>query len=381
MKRKSKLMLLLLIGFFAVSAAIFLLRYRHPNSSSHDSQEVHMPTETSAPKATSFPASQPGLFHENTSEISNYQSGGAYDNTSIIGCDLGFGIHLTLGIGSQTAFDRIYLNPVLTYDYAMNTSEPYGFLVRATRGAVVYSGEPKPIDYDQNRGERSLFIAGRTYDKLVPAHYNNEAQYGVAWVNDIEGDSMDRTGTELLIHAIRLKDGRLMGAAKAQIIFDQESDAYLLASVSSSDVSVAGKLRTEDRKALIDSTVQFFNENCLNVQTSLSEADLKNIRSAIVVEKTNKVLFNRLFNVKAEVIPSGRLRGCDIYAVNLPCAGLGYLTAYYIPIAQAQGISHIAFGDLDYVLVGYDAANCPPFNAETFNSFLLPEEIEKFGID
>jgi hypothetical protein len=246
---------------------------------------------------------------------------------------------------------------------------------------VVYRGEPKPIDYDQNRGERSLFIAGRTYDKLVPAHYYNETQYGVAWVNDIEGDSMDRTGTELLIHAIRLKDGSLMGAAKAQIIFDQVSDAYLLASVSSSDVSVAGELRTEDRNALIDSTVQFFNENCLNVQTSLSEADLKNIRSAIVVEKTNKVLFNRLFNVKAEVIPSGRLRGCDIYAVNLPCAGLGYLTAYYIPIAQAQGISHIAFGDLDYVLVGYDAANCPPFNADTFNSFLLPEEIEKFSID
>ena len=337
-------------------------------------------SETSHPKATAIPAGDPSIFHEDTTDVCNFNAQGCYDNSKRLSCDLGYGIHLRLGAGTTDEVDGICIDPVLCYDYALNVSEPYGFLIRFSRGDLYYCGSPQPLAAAQNLGVTSLYIAGRTYDKLTPAMYASEEAYGIKWVNDISGDSLDMTGAELIIHAIRLVDGSLMGAAKAEISFDLTSSCYYLSSLISSDVRTTGELSAWDREKLVNAAVSFFNTCCPNIQTDFSEADLSNIKDQIVVERTGRVLFNKLYNAKGDAVPAGRFAGREIYAVNIPASGLGYVTAYFCHIDQAKGLTRVENENLDYVIVGYDAVNRAPFNTDTFNSLILPEDREKFGV-
>lgn len=338
-------------------------------------------TETGRPQATAVPADDPTITYEDATDLHNLDAHGSYDNSRRLFCELGYGIRLYLGAETSDEIEGLCLNPTLIYDYALNVDEQYIFLIRCSRGALENSGDPSPASSAQNSAFTSLLINSRTYDKLTPATYVNPDAFGVKWVNDITGDSWDKTGAVLYIHAIRLKDGHLMGTAKAIIDYDAGNEFYYLDSVSKSDVLTQKDISSAERTELINAAVGFFNAGNGPVALTITDNDRSNLGDFYVVESRPRPLYNKLFSAKGDVIPAGRLAGCDLVAVHIPYTGLGYITAYFTSADDATGLARCEFENTEYVLVAYDAINSPPFDAKSFNSFLVPEDAEKFKVN
>ena len=86
-----------------------------------------------------------------------------------------------------------------------------------------------------------------------------------------------------------------------------------------------------------------------------------------------------MYDTDGNVVSAGAYRKCEIYAVHLNCDGFGYFTVYFAPEPQVNGLSMRTLDkgeQMKLVLIGYDAF--APFTAESFSSFLHPEDISLF---
>ncbi len=343
------------------------------------------PVQTPEPTGYVSPEEYESLYStgldEAMAEIESIKAQGTYANAQL-SCELHQSIELYLGADVGESEEGIFLNPCLIYGNAANPDEPYLFLIRASRGDLDYLGEPAAYGTAQNSGKQYFYLAGRTYDKLVPATYYSPTDYGVKWKNNVVADGLDKTGCQLYIHAIRLADGYLMGAAQARITFDDSANQYKISSLTPSDVSVTGELTQELRDQIVTDAVRYINDDARrNISLKIEELDFRNNENFIVVEKLSCFLFNRFYDADENVVPAGRYAACDPYAVNIPYPGFGYLTVYFAPTARVYGFLDVNIEDpktMDLIVVGYDALK--PDTVESFNEFLFPDDRELFNV-
>ena len=112
---------------------------------------------------------------------------------------------------------------------------------------------------------------------------------------------------------------------------------------------------------------------------NLTREELEAQKQSFIVEHPLGVYYNKLFDTDGKVVSSGAYSKCEIYAVHLNCDGFGYFTVYFAPEPQVNGLSMKTLNkgeQMKLVLFGYDAF--APFTAESFSSFLHPEDISLF---
>ena len=309
----------------------------------------------------------------------------SYFGTDLMPFEIGYGMTLTIG-GNVNDAGGLVLDPLFNYDFASNPDEPYGFLIRATHGRIVYSGTPGNLNSFNDSGKMQFLITGRAYDELVPAQYINKESFGVKWC-----DSRDVAGNEpytpyVFIHVIRLKDGSLMGSAKIEIKYDSIAKSFSFGAISRTDVLDDGSMSAEYRDEVVLSTIRFLNNGNKKFSGfNITEDGFKSRSDQCVVERTGFTWYGRFFDVSGDITNAGRYSGCDIYAVNIPYASTGNLTAYLAPVDQ---VDHLAY-NLDYKLIddehdlafiGYDAYNSAPFDKDTMASIYFEDEVKELGI-
>ena len=382
-KQTNPLVVYLLITLLAVGLILMLLFHGKVEdglgSAINNAIEQMRPTsEVEPPEESQEPIQRDP---EDASQVEDFVDLGFYENSRVLTYQAADTI--TLSIGMESDYDGgLILNPVLYYDLAANLDEPYGFLVRTDKGTVQTCGIPADINDPQNSGKQFFCIAERTYDKLTPASFQDEDWFGIRWVNNsIYGDPS--AGAELTIHAIRLQDGFLMAAAKVKIEYDPTRNSYRFADIHGADVLETGELDAETREDTIMKAISFINEGTTTFTGEISRENYLNYQQFVVVERLNRVLFNRLFDASGVACPAGRFLQCDIYAVNIPYTGRGYMTIYFAPSLQALTYSRdtnlVIEDESSLSVIGYDPL--APFSVEEFNSFLLPEDAEYFGVN
>lgn len=309
------------------------------------------------------------------------KSGGHYFNDRRLSIRTGYGMSFYIGLEQSGMSDALYLNPHFEYEYAGNPDEAYGYLMRTERIPLEYAEAlSSPAWSTQHKGLTDFVIRGRTYDKVVSATMTDSRNYGVRWVDSPGFGGYENGGDRIHILIIRLSDGTLMGAVNADTSYDSARKRYQIDNLENSDVAETGELTTQQRELLIQDTIQYLINGNAQMTLGLTEEELKAQSLSIVVEKTPRTYYNRLYDTEGNVVSSGRFSNCDIYAVNLNCDGYGFFTVYFAPEPQAYGLAARTLegnDELKLVLIGYDAF-CP-FTTETFNSFIHPEDIEMFA--
>ena len=309
------------------------------------------------------------------------KSEGRYLNDRRLSVQTGYGMIFYLGQEQSGFNDALYLNPHFEYEYAGNPNEAYGYLIKTERVPLEYSELiASPAWSREHNGLMDFLIHGRTYDKVVSASAIDSQNYGVRWIDRPAYGGLENDGDRLYILIIRLSDGTLMGAIKADISYDTALGAYHFENLINNDVSWTGELTSPQRDQLIQNAIQYLISGNERLTLGISREELESLYPSTVVERTQRTYHSRLYNAEGNVVSSGRFSNCDIYAVNLNCDGYGFFTVYFAPEPQAHGLTARILegdGEMKLTLIGYDAF--APFTVETFNSFIHPEDIEMFA--
>ncbi len=287
----------------------------------------------------------------------------------VLSCDLPCGVRITLGTGDAGDAEGIVLDPSVTVSGASDPEEKYAFRILACGGRLEYGGQA---------GTGPVFcFQGRTRDTLVSAAREGGEAFGVRWVcGDRRYDPEGRA--VLFLHALRLRDGALLGAVRAEIGRDGAFGPFRLLEAGPSDALVRGELAEGERAALVGAAAAFFSSGAGKVQAALTPAALANAAPRITAEKTGRVFHGRLYDLKGHPAPAGRFQGREVLALSIPTEGLGTLTAYFVPRDRASGLPSLPAGDSGFVLAGYDIPDCPPFTRESLAALLPPEDREAF---
>lgn len=365
--------------FAAVAGLVLLIVVvsSRRNTAEGEAEEAKTtPVPSAAPAET---ASPPSLDEVIVSEDGNAQlsvkSTGLYSNTENPEIQTGYGRYISIGLGNGDIRDAIYLNPHVRYDYAENPNEQYGFLLKTDRVPLEYADtDPKPGNDPRNAAFTDLAILGRTYDRLVPAGWTDSERYGVRWVDSPAFGGLPHDGDVLHVLAVRVSDGTLMGAGRADIVYDYPTDTYCIRNFRNSDVLYTGELSEEWRDRLYNDAVAFLQTGNDRFHIGFTGTDWDEIRQFAVIEKLNRPYYGKFFNTLGTVISAGRYAGMDIYAVNINCSGYGFFTVYFCPEPMAYGLhaDHLGDRELNLIPVGYDAHS--PMTEELFRSYLLEED-------
>ena len=320
------------------------------------------PGESQAEIIISPPSEEEVIITEDGNLPSMVKSSGTYRNDKVLSVSTGYGMTFSVGLEQDGATDALYLNPHFEYAYAGNPDEAYGYLMRTER---------VPLEY----AESSVSPAWST-------KYNGLTDFGVRWMDSPAYGGADNAGDTLRILIIRLSDGTLMGSVKPEVFFDTHTKAYSLENLTNSDVAFTEELNAAQREMLIAEAVQYLTNGNDQMTLGVTKEELESQNLSTIVENSQRVYYNRLFDADGNAVAAGRFSNCDIYAVNINCDGYGFFTVYFAPEPQANGLAARTLSDsneLKLVLIGYDAF--APFTVETFNSFLFPEDIELFGAE
>ena len=298
------------------------------------------PSPSAGPSATaSLPSLEEVFVTEDGNAALTVKSDGYYSNAEKLEIQTGYGRYISLGLGNGDIRNAVYLNPHMRYDYAENPDEQYGFLIRTDRVPLEYADTvPAPGGDPKNTAYTDLAILGRTYDKLAPAAYTDPEQFGVRWIDSPAFGGQPHDGDTLYILAVRISDGTLMGAGRADIIYDYPSNTYSIRNFRNSDILYTGELPEKWRDKLYDDAVTFIERGNEKFHIGFSGTDWKDIKQFAVIEKLNRTYYRKFFNTLGNVTSSGRYAGMDIYAVNINCSGYGYFTVYFCPEPMAYGL-------------------------------------------
>ena len=312
------------------------------------------PSPSAGPSATaSLPSSEEVFVTEDGNAALTVKSDGYYSNAEKLEIQTGYGRYISLGLGNGDIRTAVYLNPHMRYDYAENPDTAY----------------------------TDLAILGRTYDKLAPAAYTDPEQFGVRWIDSPAFGGQPHDGDTLYILAVRISDGTLMGAGRADIIYDYPSNTYSIRNFRNSDILYTGELPEKWRDRLYDDAVTFIERGNEKFHIGFSGTDWNDIKQFAVIEKLNRTYYRKFFNTLGNVTSSGRYAGMDIYAVNINCSGYGYFTVYFCPEPMAYGLHTDRLGnrELNLIPIGYDAHS--PMSVELFKSYLLEEDAKALGAE
>ena len=384
-RRRHNSIVLTVAGFSALLLMIITMTVRESRTPPEECSLISesydpsaRPKETATP-SISLPSESEVIIRED--EISPFEkyADGVYENRAQQNVQTGFGRYLNIGLDRSDIQDALYINPHFIYQYAGNPYEQYGYLLRTDRVPLEYAVTKTAAGSDpQNAGYTDLAILGRTFDKVVPAVTENSELYGVRWRDNPACGGKEHDGDILYILIVRLSDGMLMGAARADIKYEQETNSYHIENFRNSDVQYTGDISYEWREELFNRAVNFLQAGSDSFSLGFIRPDWGEARNFVVIEKIPRVYFNKFFSPTSKIIPAGQFKNCDIYAVNINFTGYGYFTVYFAPEGMAYGLHTEQLGDeFDLLIIGYDAF--APMTVESFNSHLFPDDAETFG--
>ena len=296
---------------------------------------------------------------------------------------------LSLGVEAPELTDGIYLDPV--YYFGLHPDDRYMFYLSTKFGKLEFSNtEYVEANLHAFPGQSSFAIMNRTYDTLVPIPFESAENYGVRWVFD-ETKGVEYGEEDIIyIRAVSVERQVLLGAARAYVTYNPETNAYALSKMESSDVMYTGEVPMEVREATIDDTLRFFTEGTDEFDLGFWDYDLlQQMRPYATVEVVPTPYFDQLYTMESNPMRRYVLDGYTILAVNYPYTGFGVLTAYFIPEFQVYsarwdyepvyvdrtGVETI----IPFWIVGYDALM--PFTHQTFIDNVFQDDVEFFETD
>lgn len=373
--------LLLFIAVIGLVLVIIVVSAREEAEEKERKVDDAAPVSSAAPAETATPPSlEAVVVTEDGDAAISVKSDGIYSNSENPEIQTGYGRYISLGLGSDAVRDAIYINPHMRYDYAENPDEQYGFLLRTDRVPLEYADtDPAPGSNPKNAGQIDLAILGRTYDKLVPAAGTDSEHYGIRWIDSPAFGGQPHDGDTLYVLAVRISDGTLMGAGRADIVYDYPSKTYSIRNFRNSDILYTNELSAEWRDKLYDDAVAFLQKGNDKFHIGFTGTDWADIKEFAIIEKLNRTYYSKFFNTLGNVASAGRYAGMDIYAVNINCSGYGFFTVYFCPEPMAYGLrtDHLGNRELNLIPIGYDAHS--PMTEELFNSYLLEEDAAALG--
>jgi hypothetical protein len=304
-------------------------------------------------------------WYESTA-LAERKSSGNYRNDALLKYEYDTkGNTISLGLGSGQLDDYIYLNP------RCSEATPHmkiGFYISSSRIDVeICDKVGEPGTAPKNASESNVLIVDRTYDTLVPAIYKDPENYGIRWKNDPMYDGNLSTGTTLYIRAVRLFDGYLVAICRAEIVYDQATNTYRLASLYNADVRNTGELPDAERDRILNDAVDFIrNPERGPVVSYENQAYWDEALKLAKIERRPYTYFDVLYDKNNKVCRKGDFVNCDVYAVNVPLTGFGFVSVYYAPGLQLDGFNtptRPGSTDLDLQVFGYDAFF--PFRKDT----------------
>lgn len=332
-------------------------------------------------KPVSSPSKEKVIITEDGNAAVNTDVLGFYRNNVVYTVSTGYGMSLSIGLEMSGDADALYINPHFSYEYAGNPDEAYCYLLKTERVPLEYAkNNPGPANSFANQNVTDFAIRGRTYDRVVPAAFTDTSNYGVCWKDNSGMGGRAHDGDLLRILIIRISDGTLMGAAQAEITYDEAKESYQFVSLVNADVSVTGELSAGQRENLVQDTFTYLLNGNEQMSFGVTLEELEAQRPFIVVERPGRTYYNRLYDKDGRSIAKGTLSNCDIYAVNINYYGFGFFTVYFAPEPQAHGLRVEKLsedGEPKLVIVGYDAF--APMTVDTFNSFLYADDVDLFG--
>lgn len=373
------IMITMILAFVVFSAQMeALLKASQKHESDPQARPPDQPEET----VISPPSNEAVIISEDGNQPTKIRSSGTYLN-KLLTVSTGYGMAFSLGIDQQDGSDAIYLNPHFEYAYAGNPEEAYGYLIRTERVPLEYSETSEaPAWSEKYRGLTDFAIVGRTYDKVVSASVQSRDHFGVRWIDSPAYGGLEHGEDIVRILIIRISDGTLMGAVKAEISYDYGTHSYGISTLVNSDVSYTGELTGEQRGELIEETIRILVQGNAQMTLGISREELEAQSASVVVDHPQRTYYSKLYDMDGNIVSSGRYSNCEIYAVNINCDGYGFFTVYFAPEPQANGLTVQTLNEgepLKLVPIGYDAI--APFTVDSFNSFLLPEDMKHFGTD
>ena len=324
-------------------------------------------------------------FSYEDSSVVSVPNGAGYWN-HVVTADVGYGMHLSLGVESSDYDDGLFINPQFVYDYL--SPDPitgkhgvYYFIISCNSGEILYSARSSgPYDDYNNKGKTELFVTGRTYDDLVPATFHDEANYGAVWL--CEPGIYPETGQSwtLSVRVIRADDGFLMAVAHADISYDEPTDCYSISRIYPADTALTGELDEITRDAAVTKALAFLASSDCKLDIGLDFEELAYNRDFICVERVFRPYYGKLYHVSGEVVAASALMRYQLYAVNIPLYGYGYFTVYMAPQEQVESyFASLPAEWTDLAVIGYDAKS--PFSVYTFNAALREADREQFDIN
>ena len=373
------IMITMILAFVVFSAQMeALLKASQKHESDPQARPPDQPEET----VISPPSNEAVIISEDGNQPTKIRSSGTYLN-KLLTVSTGYGMAFSLGIDQQDGSDAIYLNPHFEYAYAGNPEEAYGYLIRTERVPLEYSETSEaPAWSEKYRGLTDFAIVGRTYDKVVSASVQSRDHFGVRWIDSPAYGGLEHGEDIVRILIIRISDGTLMGAVKAEISYDYGTHSYGISTLVNSDVSYTGELTGEQRGELIEETIRILVQGNAQMTLGISREELEAQSASVVVDHPQRTYYSKLYDMDGNIVSSGRYSNCEIYAVNINCDGYGFFTVYFAPEPQANGLTVQTLNEgepLKLVPIGYDAI--APFTVDSFNRFLLPGDMKHFGTD
>lgn len=286
----------------------------------------------------------------------------SYKN-GVISCQIRTGGTFSLGVDSTKYNGKIILNPV----YTPKSDElipwlditQFAFYIKADCGQIIKSSTVEgPYNSPENAERQSLYINNRLYDTCIPADYRSEEDYGIAW-NDPEMNlgSSPKDTVNFSIRIVRIFDGELMDILKATAVYDYSAEEYRFDKLYSADVSGTKELSDATRSKLVQMAKEFMISDEKGQHIGFAVDDWDYACDNAIVEHSGSVYFPRLLSWEGEVIAAGKYFNCDVYAVNIPYSGIGYMTVYLAPTLQMRGFNTTIpedKTDVEFSVLGYD---------------------------
>lgn len=301
-----------------------------------------------------------------------------YDNSGTYSCELRPGVTLHVGLGSALAFDGIVLD-LHTEDNSNPKDESYCYVIITSRGELQYAGTPAQAEDESNAGHSDFFVCFYTYDRLVPARYQDPENYGLRWLNNISSDANPEAGCDLRIYVMRHSDGEIMGVAELEIAYDKETTREYMAGLTNENLRLSGEINDTELTEMVDASLSWM-ERKLGV--SVPEGLLQNQWDDIVVDRCGRPIQGRFYNTEYMLASAGEFLGVDMIALHIPHSGYGTLTFYFAPYNDVLGKAVGEPGErpfilsTTYTLLGRSLV-CP-FTIDTFKQYLNPGDIRFF---
>lgn len=340
-----------------ISGAVWMNRHRD----SGEPETTPAPTERPIPTPEELTPEQREEYYQ--SSVVERDSTGKYANRVLSAASRTSG---TLYVGTEGgATDALYLNP----RYEPSEDEiadirrtgvelSYGIYIKCEKNGLSWADESY---VSREAGVHSYVISGQTYDTLTSAD-------SVRWELDSTIEDIDASVLPHIdFRVVSLWDGSLVDVFRLDLDYD---GAITPLNLYENDVRNTGVLREEDWKGMLEDCDEFISGNPFGAAATLNTTNA--VMDGVIIDNPGVTYFPKLMGADGQPAAAGKFSRCEVYAVNIPQPGLGFITLYFAPESQLYGLS-MPMDRLDLTLFGYDLLL--PFSQEMLAT---PDEFAEY---